>query len=218
QHELGVTVAVDGAHAAASVALDVAAVGADYYIANLHKWCCAPRGVGFVAVDEGSRAAFRPAVVGSRWDEGFPAAMEWWGTADYSALLCAPSALDMLDRLGVLRVRDHGQRLAAWGQGIVAAALGTTPQRLPHAAMALVPLPPGIADTRPEARRLREVIADRLAAEVVVVAHGGRGYLRLSAHVYNRPGDYERLAAGLPQVLGDAAGPATATERSGPVG
>jgi isopenicillin-N epimerase len=202
--ERDLSVAVDGAHAPGSLDLDVAAVGADHYVGNLHKWCCAPRGAGFIAVAPAQRPALRTALIGARWEEGFPAAMEWWGTADYSALLSAPSALDLLEHLGPARVREHGHRLAAWGQEIVATALDTQAPHLPHAAMTLVALPHGIACTRAEADRLRAVIAERLGAEVMLVPHAGRGYLRLSAHVYNRPREYELLAAGLMSVLGDA--------------
>ena len=131
--------------------------------------------------------------------------MEWWGTADYSALLSAPSAFDLMESLGMRRVREHGYQLAEWGQRAIAAALGTGVPALSHAAMTLVALPPGIACTRSEARRIQAEVADRLRAEVMLVAHAGRGYLRLSAHVYNRPGEYELLARGLPAILREAA-------------
>lgn len=202
-HERGLAVAVDGAHAPGSVDIDVAAVGADYYAGSLHKWCCAPRGAGFIAIDPVRRAEFRPAVVGSRWEDGFPTGVEWWGTADYSALLSAPSALDLLETLGVRRVRQHGYRLAEWGQALIAAALGTDVPALPHAAMTIVPLPQGIARTPAEARRLQADVAERLGAEVMMVAHAEGGYLRLSAHVYNRPAEYELVAAGLPAILAE---------------
>ena len=59
----------------------------------------------------------------------------------------------------------------------------------------------GLATTPTEAQALRQHIADKLAAETAVNAWGGRGWLRLSAQVYNRPDEYDRLAERLPPLL-----------------
>ena len=44
-------------------------------------------------------------------------------------------------------------------------------------------------------------MAGRSAIRRSFVSWNGRGYVRLSAQVYNRPADYERLAEALPRVL-----------------
>ena len=67
--------------------------------------------------------------------------------------------------------------------------------------MRILPLPAGLATTVPEAHALRQHIADKLAAETAINAWGGRGWLRLSAQVYNRAEEYERLAERLPALL-----------------
>jgi isopenicillin-N epimerase len=200
----GIAVAVDGAHAPGSVLLDVDAIDADFYTANLHKWCCAPAGAGFIVVAPRRRHSFRSAIIGSHWDEGFPAGAEWWGTSDYSAMLSSPAALALLEHLGLDRVRHHNLSLAALGQQLVCAAIGTTPPPCLHASMSLVPLPEGVASTDAEALRLRRSLASEHGIEAMVLTHGGNGYVRLSAHAYNSPADYERLAAGLPSLI-DAA-------------
>jgi isopenicillin-N epimerase len=69
--------------------------------------------------------------------------------------------------------------------------------------MRILPLPAGTATTQPEAHMLRQRIAEKLATEVAVNAWGGRGWLRLSAQVYNRAEEYDRLAERLPELLAD---------------
>ena len=47
-HAKGVLVLVDGARGPGSVALDIPALGVDWYIGNLHKWAWAPRSSGLL--------------------------------------------------------------------------------------------------------------------------------------------------------------------------
>jgi len=42
----GVAVLADGAHAPAAIALDIASLGVDWYVGNLHKWAWVPRSSG----------------------------------------------------------------------------------------------------------------------------------------------------------------------------
>jgi isopenicillin-N epimerase len=70
----------------------------------------------------------------------------------------------------------------------------------PSVSMRLVPLPPGVASDRAAAVDLRTRIAE-LGVEVAMDAWRGQGFLRLSAQVYNRIEDYDRLARVLTLVL-----------------
>ncbi|HET6529678.1 MAG TPA: aminotransferase class V-fold PLP-dependent enzyme [Actinoplanes sp.] len=204
--EHDVPVLVDAAHAPGMLPVDVAAIGADFWVGNLHKWAFAPRGTALLSVAPDWRRRIDPLVVSWQQDEGFPAAVEFQGTVDYTAWLSAPAGLYVLRTLGPDTVRRHNAALAAYGQRVVAAALGLVASDLPdpglaEVSMRLVPLPAGLATTYPEAHALRQHIADKLAVETAINAWGGRGWLRLSAQVYNRPEEYERLADLLPPLL-----------------
>ena len=67
--------------------------------------------------------------------------------------------------------------------------------------MQLVPLPEGVADTPAAAGALQDRIGEQAAVEVAISSFDGRGYVRLSAHAYNAPADYRRLATDLPGLL-----------------
>jgi len=196
----GVPVLVDGAHAPGAVPLDVSAIGADFFVGNIHKWAYAPRGTALLAVSEHWQPRMRPVVVSWAQPEGFPANVEFQGSLDYTGWLAAPTGLFVLRSLGVEEVRAHNDQLAGYGQAVLADALAVREVPAPGGAlpMRLIPLPESL---RMEARPLRNLIADRLSAEVAITLWRDRLWLRICAQVYNTAAQYERLAAGLPPLL-----------------
>ncbi|WP_217708662.1 aminotransferase class V-fold PLP-dependent enzyme [Nonomuraea rhodomycinica] len=207
-----VVTVVDGAHASGMLPVDLDAVNADFWVGNLHKWAFAPRPAALLHVAPRWRGRVRPLVVS--YGEGFPDAVEFQGTRDYTALLAAPYGLDLLERLGLERVRAHNTALAAYGQRVVAESLheaglcadapGTreecsqTDVGHPGVPMRVVRLASGLGPTKAEADALCAEILDRLGCQIKIEPVG---LLRLSAQIYNTPEDYDRLAAGLPAVL-----------------
>ncbi len=195
-HRAGAPVLVDGAHAPGMLPVDVPAIGADFWVGNLHKWPCAPAGTGVLWVAPQWRGMMRPLVVSANELDGFPAAFDRVGTNDLSAWLAAPTALRLLGSLGWERVRTHNETLVQWAQRRVAEILDVPAEELSHDAglsLATVPLPVGLADTREKSQALQDHLVTR-GIETSMPQWNGRGTIRLSAHVYNRPADYERMA------------------------
>ena len=202
--EKGVTVVVDGAHAPGMLPVDVTAIGADFWYGNLYKWAYTPRPAAALVVAEQHRSRVRPLVVSWESNAGFPAAVEYGGTLDYTSFLAAPTGLHFLHTLDPVRVRRHNADLAAYGQRVIAAALGVDRAELTgsdEVAMRIIPLPPGTATDRDSAERLRTDIAAVLGFEVAISPWHGRGYLRVSGQIYNRGEEYDQLAAALPTLL-----------------
>jgi isopenicillin-N epimerase len=206
-HGHDIPVLVDAAHVPGMLPVDVAGLGVDFWVGNLHKWAYAPRGTALLAVAPAWRRRIEPLVVSWEQEQGaFPLTVEYQGTLDYTPWLAAPTGIFVLRTLGWETVRAHNSALAAYGQQVIGAALGVAPADLPEpghpeVAMRLVPLPAGLATSQPEAQALRQYIADKLATEIQVGAWNGRGLLRLSAQVYNRADEYDKLAERLPAAL-----------------
>ncbi|WP_455356785.1 aminotransferase class V-fold PLP-dependent enzyme [Streptomyces sp. SYSU K217416] len=199
--ERGVTTVVDGAHAPGMLP-DPLAGAPDFWFGNLHKWAYAPRGTAVLAVAPRWRPHIRP--LAPSWEDhhGFPRALEWRGTIDYTPWLAAPDGLDLLARLDAPKVRAHNTALAAYGQHLLAERAGLRP--LPYSegvAMRALRLPPGVAETRDSAHALLREIADRLRTRVLVWPWPGGGGLRICAQIYNHPREYEHLADGLAALL-----------------
>ena len=196
----GVPVLVDGAHAPGAIDVDIAALGVDWYAANLHKWAFAPRSCGVLWAAPERRGGLHPGVISwgvtnDDWLQEF----DWTGTRDPSPWLAAPAGLDfMRDVLGVDAMREHNHRLAWQSAQRLAARWGlawTTPESMV-----------GCMATRAaagalRARRRRHRIAPARCA-VLRARHRGAGdrprgdalWVRLSAQVYNDESDIERLA------------------------
>ncbi|MCX5275055.1 aminotransferase class V-fold PLP-dependent enzyme [Streptomyces virginiae] len=197
----GVTTVVDGAHAPGMLA-DPLAGGADFWFGNLHKWGYAPSGSAVLAVAPQHRRRIRALVPSWEDEHGFPRSVENRATADYTGWLAAPDGLDLLERLDAAKVRAHNSALAAHGAALLAELPGLTP--LPHGealAMRTLRLPPGVAETPDRARELRERIAAEHGIRVLIWPWPGGGGIRVCGQIYNRPEEYERLAAVLPSYL-----------------
>jgi isopenicillin-N epimerase len=203
-HAAGVPILVDGAHALGMLDIDLELLGADFWVGNLHKWACAPRGTAALWVAPPHHDTMATLVVSWGEHDGFPAMFDRLGTIDLTPWVAAPQSLGVLDSLGWARLRRHNAELVALGQATIASALGCPQQQLvtdDGLSMAMVPLPAGVAATDSAAAALRQRIIAELHTWVGLGSRNGRGFLRISAQAYNHPGEFERLASGLQDLL-----------------
>jgi len=204
--EKDILVFVDAAHAPGMVEVNLNRLGPDFWTGNFHKWCCAPRGAAGLWVREEHRKLVKPIVSSWYLNEGYPSSFRWLGTDDYTPYLAVPAALDFMQGLGWRRIREHNSALAQYGKDVVTEAVGTDPVmpglETMFEAMTLVRLPIGMVRTDEEARVLQARLANLLGIETAPISWNGKGYLRLSAQVYNSPAEYDKLAAGISDLLG----------------
>jgi isopenicillin-N epimerase len=194
-HARGVPVLVDGAHAPGALALNTGAIGADVYVANLHKWAMAPRSSGFMVVAPALQNVLHPPVISWGYGRGFTEEFDWVGTRDPTPWLAAPDGIRFLESLDLEAVRRYNHALAwraaqqlsgAWRMplGIGEDAVGC---------MVSVAAPEQAGSTKADAARLRDALLFEDHIEVQAHARAGRVWIRASAQVYNDDADIERL-------------------------
>jgi isopenicillin-N epimerase len=204
-HAHDIPVLVDAAHMPGHVEVDLAATNADFWVGNLHKWVCAQRAVAVLSVAPRWQDVIRPLVPSHGYGDGFHGAFDWTGTHDPVPLLSVDPALDYWEKLGWDAVRIQQRELVDTGAAVLAAALGTTSPKPPGmtAAMRIVELPVELSVAQCEALGAR--LLHEHGFEVACLSLHGQRWLRVCGQIYNTPGDYERLAAVLPDLLTAAA-------------
>ena len=194
-HSAGVPVLVDGAHAPGQVALDLQAIGADWYVGNCHKWLCAPKGCGFRWAGPERQTDLHPVTISHGFGKGFAAEFDWTGTADRTAFLCVTAAIEFHRRLGGPALMARNAALAAEAVALLCRRLDTEPgqEGAMVGAMGVVRVPiPGPATPERAAEMRQQLLGHRADAPLHFVNSGI--WLRVSAFAYNEIDDYERLA------------------------
>jgi isopenicillin-N epimerase len=218
----GIWTVVDGAHVPGQIDLDLAALGADFYAGNCHKWLCSPPGSAFLYARKEAQYLIEPLVVSWGWNRDdvgrvsipgqagmespspqFVEEQEWQGTRDIAAYLSVPAAIQFQTERDWPRVRQECHELLRHARQAIAGLTGLPPicPDSPgwYAQMAAFPLPPCDAET------LKRRLYDEYSVEVPIIEWQDRQLVRVSIQGYNTPADVEALvqalAALLPQVV-----------------
>ncbi|ETW05437.1 hypothetical protein H310_03202 [Aphanomyces invadans] len=200
-HARSIPVLVDGAHGLLNLDLDVATIGADFYVGNCHKWLCSTKGAAFLHVQPEYQHLMRPRIQSHGLDGSFQARFLWTGLQDYSAMLTLPTVLSYWSQ--ARGAREYMHRTVDEADRELRRVWHLPELNLPahkQCAMRLVPLPSNVfglvaslAKTSTDAKYVQDRLHHEFHVEVPVKCIDGRLYLRLSAHIYNCAEDYAYL-------------------------
>jgi len=120
-HEVGAHVVLDAYQSAGIVPLDVAALNVDFAVGGSVKWLCGGPGNGWLYVRPDLAEVLEPTFVG--WQAharpfGFEPELEYaqgvarflTGTPNVPALLAGTAGYDLIEEIGVERIRDNSMR------------------------------------------------------------------------------------------------------------
>ncbi|KAH6974498.1 pyridoxal phosphate-dependent transferase [Ilyonectria sp. MPI-CAGE-AT-0026] len=226
--ELGVLSLVDGAQGVGMVELDLAALDADFFLSNCHKWLNTPRGCAFLHVPFRNQGLIRSTLPTSRGyvplrvtekqapvpaeDAGVKSAwvqsFDFIGTLDNSQPVVVKDALKWREEVlgGEERIRQYLWWLAKEGGKKTAEILGTEvidnkAGTLTNCAMVNVWLPVKSADVQDGVLAwAQELLVKEYKTFMALSQHNGQWYTRLSAGVYLDLEDFEWAGKVLKEV------------------
>lgn len=205
--EAGIFSLVDGAHAPGQLPIDLAAIGADAYTGNLHKWLCAPKGAAFLHVRPEHHPWVMAPIVSWGWsDEAHHHSVnqltsrnEWQGTRDPAAWLAVPAAIAYQADRDWDAVRERCRGMVREVRSAISALGGLAPiapdERWWQLQVVACPLP--VADGRAVQARLW----DLHRIEVPFTLWRGRWHVRVSIQGYNDQADVDRLLGALSEEM-----------------
>jgi selenocysteine lyase/cysteine desulfurase len=188
--EEGIVFVVDGAHPPGLLPLDIGGIGPDFYASSPHKWLLAPQGTGLLWMAPRWRDRLWPTIPSGDWAEPGPRRFDHVGTVDGSRVVGLLAALEFHHALGAERVWGRIQEL----QQHLRRGLATIPGvRLrspePNLTAGMVSFQIDGVD----ALALQGELARRARIRTRVIGEYGLGWMRLSTHVYNQPGELDRV-------------------------
>lgn len=212
----GVLSLIDGAHAPGMLELSMANLQPDFYVGNLHKWCCAPKGAAFVYVTDALRPHLKPTSISHGYqsdqiEQDLAALFDWPGTFDPSAWLTVPTALNFISSLhseGLSALRLESIALRQQAESLLSVQIPLVSSHTKNTSwMRTFRLPDAVS---PQAGALEldpfQRILNRDYSIQVPVTYWPRypqRVIRISVAPYNTLPEYERLTHAVASVLGD---------------
>lgn len=208
----GIHSVIDGAHTPGHVALNLDALGADFYAGNCHKWMMAPKGAGFLHVRRSLQRMLNPLVISHGWTEDarepgakgafgnspFIDGLEMQGTRDPSAWLTVPAAISFCRQQDWGKVAAQCRDLVQSTAARVAALTGLPAFGSPEfcapqmAAMPVTPCDPLL---------LKRSLLEDFGIEIPCFDWQEHTVVRVSAQGYNTQAQMDLLVAALTEIL-----------------
>ncbi len=208
----GILTVIDGAHTPGHIPLNLAALDADYYAGNCHKWLMAPKGSAFLYVRPELQSGINPLVISHGWtpDAAAPGTvgvfgntpfidgLEMQGTRDPSAWLTVPDAIAFRTQHDWPTIAAQCRLLAQETATRVAALTGLPALSSPEfCAPQMVAMPVPACDPM----ALKTALLDDYGIEIPCYTWNDRTIVRVSVQGYNTARQMDHLIDALATLL-----------------
>jgi len=195
----GIITVIDGAHAPGQIELNLNQIEPDFYVGNLHKWLCAPKGCAFLYADKRVQKFVKPLVVSWGYEAIEPSEsifldyLEYIGTRDLAPFLTTSAAIEFLERNNWEKVRQDCHQILIDCEREVRKITGMpsvydNPDRFSQ--MAAIRLPLGV-----DPFSFKEQLWQEFKIEVPVYLWNNQPLIRVSIQGYNSPADIHKLVS-----------------------
>lgn len=207
--ERGIVTLVDGAHVPGLYPNPLDGLDCDFWVGNLHKFACGPRGTAVLVAPGELNSELYPLIDSWGSPLAFPERFDTQGTLDLTSYLAAPTSFGFVGtNWGWDAARTYMSDLADYAESLIASAFTEQTGEdhrvdvgSPVNALRLVRLPAGLATTHADADALRDRVVAQFGIEAAFTSFGGIGYFRLSTHVYNTASDFDSFVERLVPLL-----------------
>eukprot|EP00754_Rhynchopus_humris_P022381 Rhum_TRINITY_DN14788_c34_g1::Rhum_TRINITY_DN14788_c34_g1_i1::g.119271::m.119271 len=210
-HKHGISVIIDGAQAAGHLELDMADIGADWYLGTVHKWLYSCQGVAFLVTQPHKHAVTTPLTVSYFDGEGYPKEFSYTGLQDFSTWCSVLDAFDFIEKVlgGMPAVREYCRAQAQRCCRILGDAWGTEPfqgDSAHYGNMPIMPLPNGRNSENADAAKVMGYLMTKHNITAFLLVYPIKGVptlcIRCTCQIYTDDDDWRRLAAAVKQLGG----------------
>ncbi len=191
-----IIILVDGAHAPGSLKLNISELNADFYVGNLHKWFCNPRGAGFIFIDDKYINMVKGAIVshGHSNKSNFMDSFYWDGNRDYSGFISILKTLEIWEILEKKNIYDFLKNKLKIFTKFLCEKLNVDilfSVEKWNSTMAFIPLPSKYQNFT--SKSIQDWLHHEHKVEITIKNVYQKNCMRLSVHLYNSIKEIEKL-------------------------
>ncbi len=205
-HDKGIITVIDGAHAPGQMDINLEDIGVDFYIGNLHKWLCAPKGSAFLYANPRVQQLIEPLIVSWGWHSEVPGSsqfvdyLEWTGTRDISSFLTVPASIEFHNIYMTKKETNRCHNLAVNTYNEINARF-TGESLTNHPDIFFAQMNANILPGVKNMEKFKTTLLERYKIEIPLVKWLNHTTIRASFQIYNSEDDASALLDALAMLL-----------------